>query len=143
MAERVAAGEPADAVLADYDLPLPDLRESCPPMPPLRRVRIERTQLADEVGHLERQQAELSHRLASVPELRQAMQEAVRVRRRDRRQAWLAQIARQREQDRTAAQQGNRGYVVYEGTPTLTSGPRLSIRVLNPEPLSSPSETSP
>lgn len=107
------------------------------------RVRIERTQLADEVGHLERQQAELSHRLASVPDLQQAMREAVRVRRRDRRQAWLAQIAQQREQDRTAAQQGNRGYVVYEGTPTLTSGPRLSIRVLNPEPLSSPSETSP
>lgn len=107
------------------------------------RVRIERTQLAEEVGHLEEQQAELTRRLTSVPDLRQAMHEAVHVGRRQRHQAWLAWLAKRREMDRTVSEQDNRGYVVYGGTPTLTPGPRLSIRVLNPEPLSPSSKKSP
>ena len=107
------------------------------------RVRIERTQLAEEVGQLEAQQAELTRRLGSVPDLQQAMREAVHVRRQQRRQAWLAWLAQRHQRDRAVTQQDNRGYVVYGGAPTLTSASHLSIRVLNPEPLSPSSETPP
>jgi len=94
------------------------------------RVRSERMQL-------EQQQAELSRRLSSIPALRQAMREAVRLTRQERRQA----RASRRRTDRTITPQDNRGYVVYAGVPTLTSASsRLSIRVLTPEPLAPSSE---
>lgn len=90
------------------------------------RVQLERR-------HLEQRQVELTQRLTSLPHLRQAMREAIRVRRRQRWEAWRQRAARLRETNRLASQHGNHGYVVYQGRPTLTAGQRLAIHVHAPE----------
>ena len=104
------------------------------------RLREERDALKDRMLVLEQQQAVLATRLTSIPELHKAIREAYQVaatQRRAQRSQW---VTRMREADQQALQHGNRGYVIHDGQPMLTSGSgRLSIRVLSPEPTAQPS----
>ena len=96
------------------------------------RVQVERS-------ILEQRQADLTQRLTSVAELRKAMRDAIQVGRRQRWEAWRQRLALLRETERLASQSGNRGYVMYQGRPTLTAGHHLAIHVHAPEAISSDS----
>jgi len=98
-----------------------------------RRVRDERERLRAQVVQLEHQQAAFAQRLQSVPELRKAIQQVRLSRRNQFRTQQARRIERLREVDRHDLESGNRGYVIRQGQPTLTSA-HLSIRVYTPEP---------
>ncbi|MBI3087840.1 MAG: hypothetical protein HYY91_03020 [Candidatus Omnitrophica bacterium] len=75
----------------------------------------------------------LEARLSSLKELKLAMQAVRRKLRDERWQAWLARIRVQRVHDQQQLANGNRGYVVRNGVPTLGEPTRLQVRVLDPQ----------
>jgi signal transduction histidine kinase len=104
------------------------------------RVREEREQLIVEVLRLEQQRMELSRRLASLPELRLAIQEAIQARiqaeRAQRAAERQARLLRLREEEARPPVRGNQGYVVFEGRPVI-GGWTTIIRVHEPHLLES------
>lgn len=102
------------------------------------KVREEREALMVRVLALEQERVQLTERLGSLPALRQAIRDAIAV----RRKAARAQ-RRLRAVERSAADQGsvvgNRGYLLWQGSPPMTEGSSGGwIRVHAPQ-LSEPS----
>ncbi len=95
-------------------------------------IREERQQLMQRVLDLEQDRAQLAKRLSSVTDLRLAITEAIQ-RRKDEPQAQrLFELRTQRLADEEALAQGNRGFVIRDGQPTIT-GSTVWIKVRDPE----------
>ena len=106
----------------------------------VRRLQVEQASLQQaneglsarlDVAQQENQAIEA--RLSSLKELKLAIREMKRKLWRQRWQAWLdrVQIARTKEHDQLV--QGNRGFVIRNGIPTLGSVTKLQVRVLEPQ----------
>ena len=97
-----------------------------------RQVREEREQLMQRVLEIEQERASLASRLSSIPELRRAIEDAIEVRKQARQAERLTRLSARRSADRELAQ-GNRGYVIREGRPTVGLS-TVWVRVHEPEP---------
>ena len=95
--------------------------------------------LAEQLGIVNQQKAELEAKLSSLRELRAAIRAVKQRLWRERWNGWLARIETQRVADHQKLAQGNRGFVVRDGSTTLgassrSTGPtKLQIRVLEPQ----------
>lgn len=96
------------------------------------QVRQEREELLQRVLDLETERMLLMRRLSSIDELRLAIREAIQTRKTDRQTHWLSLIRSQRVADAQELANGNRGYLIKDGRPTLGTSTVL-IRVHEPE----------
>ena len=96
------------------------------------QARQEREELLQRVLDLETERMLLMRRLSSIDELRLAIREAIQTRKTDRQVHWLSLIRSQRMADAQELANGNRGYLVKDGRPTM-SGSTVLIRVHEPE----------
>lgn len=92
------------------------------------RLSDDRRQMREELSEIQASHQALEARLQSLPDLRQAMADVLRLKRHQQRQARAAQ-ARLRDQHALAG--GNRGYLVR--TPPSAETPSVSITVYPPE----------
>ena len=100
------------------------------------QARDERSQLMQKVLTLEQEKASLAKRLASVDELKLAIREAIENRKQTQQAERLTMLKTKRDaQDRWLAQ-GNRGYLVRDGRPTVSRS-TVWIRVREPESIQS------
>ena len=97
----------------------------------------ERDALKQWVQTLEHQQQAFEQRLSSIPELRNALRQAYRVRAKERMERWRQWLAQRHQEPAQAPIEGNGGYLIRDGQP-VTASKRLSIRVLDPTSESSP-----
>ena len=97
-----------------------------------RQVREEREQLMQRVLEIEQERASLASRLSSIPELRRAIEEAIEARKQARQAERLTRLSARRSADHELAQ-GNRGYLIREGRPTVGLS-TVWVRVHEPEP---------
>jgi len=100
----------------------------------------ERNELMQKVLDLEQERLLLRKRLSSVPELRQAIREAIDAHRQEEQtqRRLLAEARREAERQQSVA--GNHGYLIQAGQPTANRS-TVWIRVHEPEPFLTPSET--
>jgi hypothetical protein len=96
----------------------------------------QRTLSESERAKLEQERSRLALRLSSLPELRLAIREAVKVRRQAQRAKRRLFIQQQREAERKALAAGNYGYLVREGIPTASRS-TVWIRVHEPDAVAS------
>ena len=96
------------------------------------QVRQEREELLQRVMDLETERMLLTRRLSSIDELRLAIHEAIETRKSERQAHWLSLIRAQRMADAQELADGNRGYMVRDGRPTM-SNTTVFIRVHDPE----------
>jgi archaellum component FlaC len=96
------------------------------------QVRAERAQLIQQVLDLEQERAALRRRLSSVEELKVAIQEAIDMRKAARQAERLAILEARREAQEAALANGNRGYLIRDGRPTL-GHTTVWIRVHDPQ----------
>ena len=76
---------------------------------------------------------QLQAKLSSLKELRLAIRDVKRQMWQTRLAAWQMRIRAQRDADLQRLASGNRGFLVRDGVPTLGSGPRLHVHVLEPQ----------
>jgi len=95
------------------------------------QVREEREQLMQRVLDIEQERASLASRLSSIPELRRAIEEAIEARKHARQAERLTRLEGRRSADRDLTQ-GNRGYLIREGRPTIGLA-TVWVRVHEPE----------
>ena len=80
---------------------------------------------------------EMHAKLSSIKELKAAILTVKHHLREQRHQVWLAKAEAQRAEDQQRLAQGNRGFVVRDGSSTLAVAPRLGtklqVRVLEPQ----------
>ena len=96
------------------------------------QVRQEREELLQRVMDLETERMLLMRRLSSIDDLRLAIREAIETRKSERQAHWLSLIRAQRIADAQELANGNQGYMVRDGRPTL-SNTTVFIRVHDPE----------
>ena len=107
-------------------------------------LRGEREAILQQLVQLDQERVVLDHRLQSLPELREAIQEATLLRQQQLRAARRQEVARVREADRRASESGNHGYLIHQGQPTFTasaatnSAAPMIVRVHAPEMTDSP-----
>ena len=90
--------------------------------------------LATELGTVKTEKQQLEAKLSSLKELRLAIHDVKRKMSTERWAAWRAQRERLKVEDQERLASGNRGYLVREGTSTLSAaGPRLHVHVLEPQ----------
>lgn len=94
--------------------------------------REERAQLMQQVLTLEQEKASLAKRLNSVDELKLAIQEAIERRKQVQQADRLALLKAKRDAQERWLSQGNRGYLVRDGRPTIGRS-TVWIRVHEPE----------
>ncbi len=99
------------------------------------QVREEREALMQRVLALEQQRLELARRLSSIPDLRVAIRDAVRARTEAQRAQRRAPLQARQETGPSQGGQGNRGYLVRGGQPTVSRS-TVWIRVHEPETIS-------
>lgn len=93
----------------------------------------ENATLAAQFEAVTEEKQQLEAKLSSMKELRLAIR-AVREKMAERRwAAWHARIAAQKAEDDRWLAEGNRGYIVRNGVPTLGVATRLQVRVLDPQ----------
>ncbi|MBI2104848.1 MAG: PilZ domain-containing protein [Candidatus Omnitrophica bacterium] len=98
-------------------------------------VREERDALIKQVLDLEQARTSMLKRFSSVDELRLAIREAIDARKQARQAVWFSRLAARRTAFDQQLADGNRGYLIRDGQPTLGAGGAMSIRVHEPEPL--------
>ena len=96
------------------------------------QVRQEREELLQRVMDLETERMLLMRRLSSIDDLRLAIREAIETRKSERQAHWLSLIRAQRMADAQELANGNQGYMVRDGRPTL-GNTTVFIRVHDPE----------
>ena len=96
------------------------------------QVRQEREELLQRVLDLETERMLLMRRLSSIDELRLAIREAIETRKNERQAHWLSLVRTQQLADAQELANGNRGYMVRDGRPTMNTATVL-IRVHDPE----------
>ena len=96
------------------------------------QVRQEREELLQRVLDLETERMLLMRRLSSIDDLRLAIREAIETRKSERQAHWLSLIRAQRMTDAQELVNGNRGYLVRDGRPTMGNA-TVFIRVHDPE----------
>jgi len=89
--------------------------------------------LVGQLAAVTQEKQELQAKLASLKELKAAIRAVKQQIWQQRWQAWLARIEAQRTEDQRKLAQGNRGFVVREGVPTLGPVAKLRVRVLEPQ----------
>lgn len=94
-------------------------------------VNEEREALMRRVLDLEQERLLLVRRWSSVPDLRLAIRDAIKVRQEAQRAQWQSRLQAKRDAERQQEALGNRGYLVWEGRPTIR-GPGMLIRVHDP-----------
>ncbi len=99
----------------------------------LAQLRTDQASLQEANAQLSEEKSTLEAKLSSVKELKIAILDLRRKMWRQRWQAWMAYLQSQRSASPTMLAQGNRGYVVHNGVPTLGSVTKLQVRVLDPE----------
>ena len=82
------------------------------------QVQEERDRFIQQALELEQERASLASRLSSIPELRRAIEEAIEVRKQARQAERLTRLEGRRTADHELTQ-GNRGYLIREGRPTI------------------------
>jgi hypothetical protein len=75
----------------------------------------------------------LEQKMRSIRELRLAIHAVKQQMWAKRRHEWLAKLEVQRAEDERRLAEGNRGYLVRDGSTTLKSATKLQVRVLDPE----------
>lgn len=83
------------------------------------QAREERAQLMQKVLNLEQEKASLAKRLASVDELKLAIRDAVESRKQAQQAERLAMLKSRRDEQERWLAQGNRGYLIRDGRPTV------------------------
>lgn len=96
------------------------------------QVRQEREQLMQQVLDLEQERAALTKRLSSLEELRLAIREAIDTRKNAERAQRLSLAQARRDADKALLANGNRGYLIRDGRPTIGNA-TVWIRVHEPE----------
>jgi archaellum component FlaC len=91
-----------------------------------------RGQLMQRVLDLEQEKASLARRLASVDELKLAIREAIESRKQSQQAERLSLLKSRKEAQERWLEQGNRGYLVKDGRPTVGRS-TVWIRVHEPE----------
>jgi hypothetical protein len=97
----------------------------------------ERTQLMQKVLDLEQEKASLAKRLASVDELKLAIRDAIESRKQTQQAERLAMLKARGDAQERWLSQGNRGYLIRDGRPTVGHS-TVWIRVHEPEAVSTP-----
>ena len=97
------------------------------------QLRAHDTSLATQLDSVMTEKAQLEATLSSLKELRLAIRDVHRKIWTERWAAWRARAEAQREEDLRELAAGNRGFLVREGLPTLGSGRRLHVNVLEPQ----------
>jgi archaellum component FlaC len=92
----------------------------------------ERGQLMQRVLDLEQEKSSIARRLASVDELKLAIREAIESRKQTQQAERLAMLKTKQEAQERWLEQGNRGYLVKDGRPTVGRS-TVWIRVHEPE----------
>lgn len=95
-------------------------------------IREEREQLIKQVMDLEQERTTMLKQFSSVDELRLAIREAVEARKQARQASRLSRLAARRAPVDQQLADGNRGYLIRDGQPTVSAGTRW-IRVHEPE----------
>lgn len=94
------------------------------------------TSLVEQLARVTEERQQLQAKFSSIKELQLALLSLKRKMREERWAAWRARWAARREarqaEDAQGLAQGNRGYVVRDGQPTLDIGTRLQVRVHEP-----------
>lgn len=96
------------------------------------QAREERSELMQKVLVLEQEKADLAKRLNSVDDLKLAIREAIESRKQTQQAQRLQLLKARRESQERWLSQGNRGYLVRDGRPTVNKG-TVWIRVHEPE----------
>ena len=96
----------------------------------LRQQNASLTAQLDEVGAEKRQ---LEAKLSDLQALKLAIRDVKRKMWQERFAAWRAHAESQRQTDQLELASGNRGYVLRQGVPTLSTPLRLHVHVLEPE----------
>ncbi len=89
--------------------------------------------LAQHLTAVTQQNAQLEAKLSSLKELKIAIRLVNQRIQQEHRQAWLARIQARRDEDQRQLAQGNQGYVVRDGVPTIGFVTKLQVRVLEPQ----------
>ena len=93
--------------------------------------------MAQQFGVLTEENQRLQQKLSSIKELNVAIRTVKHKLREERWAAWLAKVEARRAEDAKRLANGNRGYVIRNGTSTLASsstrGTKLQVRVLDPQ----------
>jgi len=89
--------------------------------------------LTTQIGSLVSEKAQLEAKLSSIKELRLAIRDVRRKIWDERWAAWRAHVEEQRVADQRALAEGNRGFLVRGGLPTVGSSRTLHVNVLEPQ----------
>ena len=89
--------------------------------------------LSQQVESLKQEKLALETKLSSLNDLKLAIREVKRKLWSQRWQLWLAHVQARREDDQHKLAQGNQGFVVRNGIPTLGAVTKLQVRVLEPQ----------
>ncbi len=98
-------------------------------------MRQEREALIKQVLDLEQERTSMLKRLSSVDELRLAIREAIDARKQVRQATRFSRLTARRAALEQQLADGNRGYLILDGQPTIGVGSVVSIRVHEPETL--------
>ncbi len=99
----------------------------------LAALQREHEQLQGEHTSLLTEKQQLEAKLSSLKELRLAIHDVRRKMWNERLTAWHAHIQQVKEADQRQLAEGNRGYIVRDGAPTLGASQRLRVHVLEPQ----------
>lgn len=89
--------------------------------------------LLQELASVSQEKALLDEKLHSIRALKLAIRTVKQQMWAKRRQAWVAKLDAQRAEDARAGADGNRGYLVRNGSPTWRAGTTMQVRVLDPQ----------
>ena len=96
-------------------------------------LRQEHASLGSRLGAVMSEKQRLEIRFSSLKELKLAIREVKQKLSEQRWAAWRARGEQRRAADQQQLAAGNRGYLVREGLPTLGTGVRLHVHVLEPQ----------
>lgn len=97
------------------------------------QLRDQQASLTSQLDSILVEKQQLEAKLSDLKQLRLAMRDVKRKIWHERWAAWLARVEALKTEDQEQLASGNRGYVMREGSSTLTSSPRLHVHVLEPQ----------
>ncbi len=89
--------------------------------------------LLQQLASVSEERTLLEQKMRSIRELKLAIRNVKQQMWAKRRHEWLAKLEVQRAEDERRLAEGNRGYLVRDGSSTLKSATTLQVRVLDPE----------
>ena len=96
------------------------------------QLREHNASLNAQIVSIETEKQQLEAKLSSIAELRLAIRDVKRKMGEERWAAWRARIEAAKAEDRRLLAEGNRGYVVRDGVPTLGESRHMHVHVLEP-----------